>query len=179
MSPAMSRRHLRSSSSAVPPTGARCSTGTRDPCGRIRLAKAILVAAPSSGSGKTLVTLGLLRAFRNAGVRVASAKAGPDYIDPRFHEAATGRPCYNIDPWAMTPDHIHALTADLAQDADLVIVEGVMGLFDGPRGAKGSTADLASLLGLPILFTLDCRHQAQSAAAVVHGFATYRKDLDF
>lgn len=142
------------------------------------MAKAVVVAAPSSGSGKTLITLGLLRAFRDAGVRVAAAKVGPDYIDPRFHEAASGRACYNLDPWAMSKGQILALTAELARDADLVIIEGVMGLFDGPRGAKGSTADLAAMLGLPVLFTLDCRHQAQSAAALIHGFASYRKDLD-
>ena len=142
------------------------------------MAKAIVVAAPSSGSGKTLITLGLLRAFRNAGVRVASAKVGPDYIDPRFHEAATGRACYNLDPWAMSASQIKGLAGELARDADLVIIEGVMGLFDGPRGARGSTADLAALLGLPVVFTLDCRHQAQSAAALVHGFASYRKDLE-
>lgn len=141
------------------------------------MAKAIVVAAPSSGSGKTLVTLGLLRAFRNSGLRVASAKAGPDYIDPRFHEAATGRPCYNLDPWAMSAEQVAALAASLARGADLVIIEGVMGLFDGPRGARGSTADLAQMLDLPVLFTLDCRHQAQSAAALVHGFATYRAGL--
>ncbi|MCX7348145.1 MAG: AAA family ATPase, partial [Alphaproteobacteria bacterium] len=143
------------------------------------MAKAIVVAAPSSGSGKTLITLGLLRSFRNAGVRVASAKVGPDYIDPRFHQAATGRACYNLDPWAMNVGQINGLVTELARDADLVIIEGVMGLFDGPRGAQGSTADLAVMLGLPVLFTLDCRHQAQSAAALVHGFASYRKDLDF
>jgi cobyrinic acid a,c-diamide synthase len=141
------------------------------------LAKAIGVAAPSSGSGKTLITLGLLRAFRNRGVRVASAKVGPDYIDPRFHEAATGRPCYNLDPWAMSESQIAGLVTDASRDCDLIIVEGVMGLFDGPRGAKGSTADLARMLGLPVLFTLDCRHQAQSAAALVHGFKTYRQDI--
>ena len=129
------------------------------------MAKAIVVAAPASGSGKTLITLGLLRAFRNGGVRVAAAKVGPDYIDPRFHEAATGRPCYNLDAWAMSPSQIKGLVAELARDADLVIIEGVMGLFDGPRGAKGSTADLAVMLELPVLFALDCRHQAQSAAA--------------
>ncbi len=141
------------------------------------MAKAIVVAAPSSGSGKTLITLGLLRAFRNRGVRVASAKVGPDYIDPRFHEAATGRACYNLDPWAMDAGQIDALVSSLAAGADLVVIEGVMGLFDGPRGAKGSTADLATMLGLPVLLTLDCRHQAQSAAALVHGFATYRPGL--
>ena len=129
------------------------------------MAKAIVVAAPASGSGKTLITLGLLRAFRNGGVRVAAAKVGPDYIDPRFHEAATGRPCYNLDPWAMSPSQIKGLVAELVRDTDLLIIEGVMGLFDGPRGAKGSTADLAVMLGLPVLFALDCRHQAQSAAA--------------
>jgi cobyrinic acid a,c-diamide synthase len=142
------------------------------------LAKAIVVAAPASGSGKTLITLGLLRAFRNAGVRVAAAKVGPDYIDPRFHEAATGRACYNLDPWAMNANQIKGVAAELGRDADLVIIEGVMGLFDGPRGAKGSTADLAVMLGLPVIFTLDCRHQAQSAAALVHGFASFRKDLE-
>ncbi|MCA3573968.1 MAG: cobyrinate a,c-diamide synthase, partial [Aestuariivirga sp.] len=138
------------------------------------MAKAIVVAAPASGSGKTLITLGLLRAFRNRGVRVAAAKVGPDYIDPRFHEAAAGRPCYNLDPWAMDGGQIGGLAAALAEEADLVIIEGVMGLFDGPRGAKGSTADLAELLGLPVLLALDCRHQAQSAAALVHGFASFR-----
>lgn len=142
------------------------------------MAKAIIVAAPASGSGKTLITLGLLRAFRNSGVRVAAAKVGPDYIDPCFHAAASGRACYNLDPWAMSPGQIRALAAALGSEADLVIIEGVMGLFDGPRGAKGSTADLAALLGLPVLFALDCRHQAQSAAALVHGFASYRNDLD-
>ncbi|PZF76793.1 cobyrinic acid a,c-diamide synthase [Aestuariivirga litoralis] len=174
----MNRRRRPSWSSARPPTGGASWTGTRDPCGRTRLAKAIVVAAPSSGSGKTLITLGLLRAFRNAGVRVAAAKVGPDYIDPRFHEAATGRACYNLDPWAMNASQIKGLAGALARDADLVIIEGVMGLFDGPRGAKGSTADLAVMLGLPVIFTLDCRHQAQSAAALVHGFYSYNKDLE-
>ena len=141
------------------------------------MAKAIVVAAPASGSGKTLMTLGLLRAFRNRGVRVAAAKVGPDYIDPRFHEAASGRACYNLDPWAMGPALVNSLTAELARDADLVIIEGVMGLFDGPRGASGSTADLAQALGIPVLFVLDCRHQAQSAAALVHGFASFRPGL--
>lgn len=142
------------------------------------MARAIVVAAPSSGSGKTLITLGFLRAFRNAGVRVAAAKVGPDYIDPRFHEAASGRACLNLDPWAMDPRQIKGLAQELGRGAELVIIEGVMGLFDGPRGAKGSTADLAAMLDLPVLLTLDCRHQAQSAAALVHGFSSYRKDLD-
>jgi cobyrinic acid a,c-diamide synthase len=146
-------------------------------CGRTRLAKAILVAAPQSGSGKTLVTLGLIRALRNAGHRVASAKVGPDYIDPQFHAAASGRPCINLDLWAMGSATCQSLLAQQALDADIVIVEGVMGLFDGPQGAAGSSADLAQALGLPIVLVIDCSHQAQSVAALVHGFKNFRPDL--
>ena len=141
------------------------------------MAKAVVIAAPSSGSGKTLLTLGLLRALRDRGLRVASAKVGPDYIDPRFHEAATGLPCFNLDPWAMPAPVIHGLLQDLGRDADLIIIEGVMGLFDGPQGAAGSTADLAAALNLPIILTVDARHQSQSVAALVHGFATFRPAL--
>jgi len=142
------------------------------------LAKAIVVAAPCSGSGKTLFTLGLLRAFRNRGLRVASAKVGPDYIDPRFHEAATGRPCFNLDPWAMGHAIIAGLLTDLARDTDLIIIEGVMGLFDGPERAKGSTADLAEAFDFPVVLTVDARHQSQSIAALIHGFSTYRPSLN-
>ena len=134
----------------------------------------MVIAAPASGSGKTLITLGLLRAFRDRGLRVASAKAGPDYIDPRFHEAASGRPCFNLDPWAMSPATVAGLLAELSRDVDLVIIEGVMGLFDGPQDAAGSTADLAETLGLPVLLVVDARHQSQSVAALVHGFTTFR-----
>lgn len=141
------------------------------------MARALVVAAPCSGSGKTLVTLGLLRAFRNRGLRVASAKVGPDYIDPCFHAAATGRSCFNLDPWAMGQPLVKSLISDLARDADLLIIEGVMGLFDGPQGASGSTADLAAALGLPVILVVDARHQSQSIAALVHGFATYRPGL--
>jgi cobyrinic acid a,c-diamide synthase len=136
------------------------------------LAKAIVIAAPASGSGKTVVTLGILRALRNHGLKVASAKVGPDYIDPRFHEAATGRPCFNLDPWAMKRETLSRYLNHLAQDADLVIVEGVMGLFDGPEVGKGSTADLADEFDLPVLLVVDCSAMAQSIAALVHGFAT-------
>jgi len=143
------------------------------------LAKAFVVAAPSSGSGKTMLTLGLLRAFRNQGLRVASAKVGPDHIDPRFHEAASGRPCLNLDPWAMKRDVIASLLTDLNHDAGLVIVEGVMGLFDGPHGARGSTADLAQDMGLPIVLVLDSDHQGQSIAALAEGFLNHREGLTF
>ena len=141
-------------------------------------AKAIVVAAPASGSGKTLVTLGIIRALRNRGIRVASAKVGPDYIDPRFHEAASGRPCFNLDPWAMHDGQIACILEKAGHDADIIIIEGVMGLFDGPRGAtRGSTADLAHLLQVPVLLTIDARHQGQSIAALVHGFTRYKLGL--
>ncbi len=143
------------------------------------MAKAFVVAAPSSGSGKTMLTLGLLRAFKNRGLRVASAKVGPDHIDPRFHEAASGRPCFNLDPWAMKPEMISSLLGDLALDADMIIVEGVMGLFDGPQGARGSTADLAQDLRLPVVLVLDASHQGQSIAALAEGFVNHRKGLNF
>ncbi|MGL4592971.1 MAG: cobyrinate a,c-diamide synthase [Aestuariivirga sp.] len=141
------------------------------------MAKALVVAAPSSGCGKTVITLGLLRALRHRGLRVASAKVGPDYIDPRFHEAATGRPCFNLDPWARDKAQIRTLLRSLSGDADIIVIEGVMGLFDGPDGAAGSTADLASSLGLPVILAVDARHQAQSVAALVHGFSTFRPDV--
>ncbi|MGL4527097.1 MAG: cobyrinate a,c-diamide synthase [Aestuariivirga sp.] len=141
------------------------------------MAKALVIAAPSSGCGKTVITLGLLRALRHRGLRVASAKVGPDYIDPRFHEAATGRPCFNLDPWAMDKAQICTLLRSLCGDADIIVIEGVMGLFDGPDGAAGSTADLASSLGLPVILAVDARHQAQSVAALVHGFSTFRPDV--
>jgi cobyrinic acid a,c-diamide synthase len=143
----------------------------------IQLAKAIVVAAPASGSGKTLVTLGVLRALRDAGYSVASAKIGPDYIDPAFHAMATGLPCPSLDLWAMGADRCRSLLAQQATQADVIIVEGVMGLFDGPHGAEGSTADAARELGLPVVLVVDCQHQAQSIAALVHGFSTFRRDV--
>ncbi len=143
------------------------------------MAKAFVVAAPASGSGKTMLTLGLLRALRNRGLAVASAKVGPDHIDPRFHAAASGRACLNVDPWAMRRELIASLLGGLAHNSDVVIVEGVMGLFDGPQGARGSTADLAQDLGLPIVLVLDAGHQAQSIAALAQGFMNFRQGLTF
>lgn len=139
-----------------------------------------VIAAPSSGSGKTTITLGLLRHFARNNVPVSSFKVGPDYIDPGFHAAASGRPCLNIDTWAMRPDTIACLFGQVAAHAEIVLGEGVMGLFDGahvPTGGKsGSTADTAAALGLPVILVVDAGAQAQSAAAVIHGFATFRED---
>ncbi|MCP5071961.1 MAG: cobyrinate a,c-diamide synthase [Rhodobacteraceae bacterium] len=128
----------------------------------------LILSAAGSGSGKTTITLGLLRALRNLGVTVRSAKSGPDYIDPRFHAAASGADCVNLDAWAMQPDRIRALAAG---DTPLII-EGAMGLFDGaPPDGKGATADLARILQVPVVLVLDVSHQAQSVAAVATGFA--------
>jgi len=134
----------------------------------------LVIAAPSSGSGKTVVTLGLLRALRRRGVDVASYKVGPDYIDPRFHATASGRPCRNLDPWAMRPATLARLAG---QRAELLVVEGVMGLFDGAADGSGSTADLAALAGWPVVLVLDVARQGQSAAAVLHGFRSFRADV--
>ena len=136
----------------------------------------LMIAAPRSGSGKTTLTLGLLRALRRAGVRVGSAKCGPDYIDPPFHEKASGRPSVNLDSWAMTPKMIAGLAASFSQDCELVICEALMGLYDGvpaASGRSGSSADVAAALGWPVLLVLDASGQSQSAAAVVKGFADY------
>ena len=128
----------------------------------------LILAAPSSGSGKTTITLGLLRALRNAGHPVRAAKSGPDYIDPRFHRAACGQDCVNLDAWAMRAERIKSLAAG----PELLIIEGAMGLFDGaaPDG-KGATADLARILGLPVVLIIDAARMAQSIAAIVAGFA--------
>lgn len=141
-------------------------------------ARGAVIAAPASGSGKTTVTLGLLRHLARSGVAVSSFKTGPDYIDPAFHEAASGRPCLNLDSWAMRPEILAGLYRESARGADIVIGEGVMGLFDGASGGAGSTAELAARLGLPVILVVDASAQGQSAAATVHGFATWRDDID-
>ncbi len=140
--------------------------------------RALVIAAPSSGSGKTVVALALLRALRRAGVGVASAKIGPDYIDPAFHALASGQPCFNIDPWAMDETEQDAMLQRAAGAADLVVVEGVMGLFDGAAGGGGSTADFAARRDLPVVLVADAARQGASIAALIKGFATYRPDLN-
>jgi cobyrinic acid a,c-diamide synthase len=143
-------------------------------------AKALIVAAPRSGTGKTTVTLGLLAALSRRGLAVRAAKVGPDYIDPAFHEAATGRPSVNLDSWAMRPPLLDGLVGEASAWADLLIIEGVMGLFDGIPGAHGrtgATSDLAARFGLPVLLVVDVSGQSQSAAALVRGFATHDQNV--
>ena len=140
-------------------------------------ARAIIIAAPASGAGKTTIVCGLLRAFRKRGLRTAALKVGPDFIDPAFHAVASGQPCRNIDGWAMRPETLRQQVSAAATGADIVIIEGVMGLFDGSASGEGSTADIAALLDLPIMLVLDVRAQSASAAAVALGFARYRSDI--
>ena len=140
----------------------------------------IIIAAPASGSGKTLVSLGLMAALSRSGLAVASAKVGPDYIDPAFHQAASGRPGSTLDGWALPDKVLAARVANLSQGADLVICEGVMGLLDGAdveSGPDGSTAQLAATTGWPVVLVVDAGRMAGSAAAVVAGFAGLDPDV--
>ena len=136
--------------------------------------KGVVLAAPASGSGKTAIAAGLARALRRQGHAVQPFKAGPDYIDAGFLAAAAGRPCRNLDPWAMRGE---TFAAALDTDADLAVVEGVMGLFDGAEGGGGSTADIAALTGWPVILVVDCARQGQSVAALLEGFARHRSDI--
>jgi cobyrinic acid a,c-diamide synthase len=143
-------------------------------------ARGLIVAAPRSGAGKTTVTLGLLAALKRRGLAVQAAKAGPDYIDPAFHQAATGRKSVNLDSWAMRPSLLDALVVEAASRADMLVIEGVMGLFDGidaAAGRTGSTADLAARFVLPVLLVIDVSGQSQSAAALLRGFVTHDPEV--
>jgi len=130
----------------------------------------LIIAAPSSGSGKTTVTLALLRLLSQRGVAVRGAKSGPDYIDPKFHEAASGQVCPNLDAWAMGPERL----CRLAAGEGLLIIEGAMGLFDGaPPDGRGAVADLARLMDLPVILVVDAGRMAGSVAPLVAGFAGF------
>lgn len=141
-------------------------------------APTLLVGAPSSGSGKTVVTLGIIAALRRRGLRVSSFKVGPDYLDPAFHVRVTGRPCHNLDSWAMRLPTLVGLLEQAGQDADVIVGEGVMGLFDGAPDGSGSTADLAAMLDLPVLLVVEAQKLGQSAAAIVEGFVRFRDDVN-
>jgi cobyrinic acid a,c-diamide synthase len=142
--------------------------------------RCLVISAPASGAGKTTLTLALARAWRDRGLAVQCFKSGPDYIDPAFHAVATGRASVNIDSWAMPRETIEALTARGA-DADVVLTEGSMGLFDGvaTRGMSGvgASADIADMMGWPVLLVLDPAGQAQTAAAVAAGLRDFRKGV--
>jgi cobyrinic acid a,c-diamide synthase len=144
------------------------------------MARCLLISAPASGAGKTTLTLALARAFRDRGLSVQCFKSGPDYIDPAFHAAATGRASVNIDSWAMSREEIEKLVAR-GGDAGLVLAEGSMGLFDGVatpgRSGTGASADIAAMMGWPVLLVLDPAGQAQTAAAVASGLRDFRNGV--
>ncbi|MCE9514989.1 MAG: cobyrinate a,c-diamide synthase [Mycobacterium sp.] len=140
---------------------------------------AVIIGAPTSGSGKTTVATGLMGALRAAGHRVAPFKVGPDFIDPGYHELAAGRPGRNLDPVLVGEDLIPGLYGHGCRGADIAVIEGVMGLFDGRiedrfvTPPRGSTAQVARMLGAPALLVVDVRGQSQSIAAVLQGFSTF------
>jgi len=136
---------------------------------------ALLVSAPGSGAGKTSLTAGLARLHARAGRRVRVFKCGPDFLDPQLHEAVTGAPCHTLDPWMCGEEEGRARLAAAATEADLILVEGVMGLYDG----EPSTADIARRYGLPVLLVIDASSVAQTFGALAHGLTTYQPGLAF
>lgn len=139
----------------------------------------IVVAAPGSGSGKTTVTLAIMAALRKRGLRVAPFKVGPDYIDPQLHRVVCGRPSFNLDTWLTGRDNVLATFERGTRDADIAVIEGVMGLFDGssPDSYEGSAAEIAVLLGAPVILVVDASGMAGSVAALVRGFTEYAPEV--
>ena len=136
-----------------------------------------LVAAPTSGSGKTTIARGLMALLTKRGYRVQPFKCGPDYIDTKFHEAVCGRPSVNLDTFMATPDHVRELFQRYGADADVCIVEGMMGLFDGYDRDRGSSAEIARVLDIPVVLVVDAKSAAYSMAALLSGFINFRKDV--
>ena len=135
---------------------------------------AFLIAAASSGSGKTTLTIGLLRALHNKGYKVQPFKCGPDYIDPLYHRIACDRDSVNLDTWMQSEQNVQKAFQHYSQDADICIVEGVMGLYDGADGIKGSSAEVAEILGIPVILVINARSMAHSIAPILKGYLTYR-----
>lgn len=136
-----------------------------------------LIAAPTSGAGKTTIARGLMALLSQKGYRVQPFKCGPDYIDTKFHEAACGRASVNLDTFMATPEHVRELFDSYGVDADVCVVEGMMGLFDGYDRDRGSSAEIASILDLPVVLVADASHAAYSMAALLKGFSNFRKDV--
>jgi adenosylcobyric acid synthase len=139
--------------------------------------RAFLIAAPTSGSGKTTVARGLMALLNKKGYKVQPFKCGPDYIDTKFHEAVCGRPSINLDTFMATPEHVRELFWHYAADADICIVEGMMGLFDGYDREKGSSYEIAQILDIPVVLVVDAKSAAYSMAALLSGFIHFRKDI--
>jgi cobyrinic acid a,c-diamide synthase len=141
--------------------------------------RAIVIAAPQSGSGKTTVTVGIMDLLKRRGLKVAPFKVGPDFIDPGYHRLVTGVASLNLDAWISPPGFVKESFARHAAGADIAVIEGVMGLFDGIEGGSdaGSTAQIAKLLGAPVLLVIDAGRQAGSVAALANGFAGFDPSL--
>ena len=137
-----------------------------------------LIGAPSSGCGKTTITLGLMQAMRHHGLRVQPFKCGPDYIDTKFHSAVCGRPSINLDTFMATPEHVRELFEHYGADADVCVVEGMMGLFDGYDRDRGSAAEIARVLNIPVVLVVDAKSAAYSMAALLSGFIHFRADVN-
>jgi cobyrinic acid a,c-diamide synthase len=139
----------------------------------------LLIAGTSSGVGKTTITVGLIGALRARGLRVAVFKCGPDYLDPTYHRRASGSACHNLDGWMMGRQAVQATFQRAARGADIAIIEGVMGLFDGasPSTEEGSSAEIAKWLGAPVLLVVDASGMARTVAAIARGFAEFDRAL--
>lgn len=140
---------------------------------------AFLIAAPHSESGKTTVARGLMALYRKHGYVVQPFKCGPDYIDTKFHERVCGRPSVNLDSFFASEEHLRELFARYSEGADIAIVEGMMGLFDGYDRDSGSSYEIACILGLPVILVVDARSAAYSMAALLSGFINFRRDIHF
>lgn len=141
------------------------------------MAPSFLIAAPTSGSGKTTIARGLMALFTRKGRVVQPFKCGPDYIDTKFHAAVCGRPSINLDTFMASKEHVREVFDRYGADADVRIVEGMMGLFDGYDRDKGSSAEIASILGLPVVLVVDAKSAAYSMAALLSGFLHFRRDV--
>lgn len=136
-----------------------------------------LIAAPTSGSGKTTVSRGLMALFMKKGLKVQPFKCGPDYIDTKYHEAVCGRPSVNLDTFMASQEHVSSLYARYSADADVAVVEGMMGMYDGYDRDRGSSAEVARLLGIPVVLVADAKSAAYSMAPLLSGFINFRPDI--
>jgi cobyrinic acid a,c-diamide synthase len=136
-----------------------------------------MISAPTSGSGKTTIARGLMALLSQKGKRVQPFKCGPDYIDTKFHEAVCGRPSINLDTFMATSEHVRELFARYGKEADVCIVEGMMGLFDGYDRDKGSSAEIAQVLDIPVVLVVDAKSAAYSIAPLLSGFINFRKGV--
>ena len=136
-----------------------------------------MIAAPTSGSGKTTIARGLMALLTQKGYKVQPFKCGPDYIDTKFHTAVCGRPSINLDTFMATPEHVRELFAHYGEDADVCVVEGMMGLFDGYDRDRGSSAEIARVLDIPVVLVVDAKSAAYSMAPLLQGFINFRKDV--